>query len=108
MFWAVGTISEKFTDIRVGYLSTRANVWLVFHGGHLRNRVARQQPSVAIAALVENSFAHSNLIELALFGSCCRCGIAAWVSTNDHRTGDRQPYSGLLQAGLFGVEPASS
>ena len=82
MFWAVGTISEKFTDIRVGYLSTRANVWLVFHGGHLRNRVARQQPSVAIAALVENSFAHSNLIELALFGSCCRCGIAAWVSTN--------------------------
>ena len=25
-----------------------------------------------------------------------------------HRMGDRQPYSGLLQAGLFGVEPAPS
>ena len=69
VFWAVCTVSEEFTDIRVGDLSARANVWLVFHRRQTRRRVTRQQPSVAIAALVQKSFAHANLIEIALRGS---------------------------------------
>jgi hypothetical protein len=41
----------------------------VFYDRQLRRRIARQQPSVAIAALVQKSFAHANLIEIALRGS---------------------------------------
>ena len=56
MFWAVCTVSEECTDIRIGDLSARASVWHVFHSGQLGRRVARQEPGVAIAALVQNSF----------------------------------------------------
>jgi hypothetical protein len=63
------TVSEEFADIRVGDLSARAHVWLVFHDRQLRRRIARQQPSVAITALVQKSFAHTNLIEIAPRGS---------------------------------------
>ena len=63
MFWAVCTVSEECTDIRIGDLSARASVWHVFHSGQLGRRVARQEPGVAIAALVQNSFSHARLIK---------------------------------------------
>ena len=52
VFWAVCTVSEECTDIRIGDLSAGAGVWHVFHSGQLGRRVARQEPGVAIAALV--------------------------------------------------------
>jgi hypothetical protein len=69
LFWAVCTVSEECTDIGIGDLSARASVWQVFHGGQLGRRVARQEPSVAIAALVQNSFSHATLTKAGLFGS---------------------------------------
>jgi hypothetical protein len=41
VLWADGPISQESADIRAGYLSTWADVRLVFHYGHLRRRVAR-------------------------------------------------------------------
>jgi hypothetical protein len=78
VFWAFGTFSEEFTDIRVGDLSARANVWLVFHDWQLRRRVACQPPSVAIAALVQKSFAHTSLIEIAPRGSWLAIATPCW------------------------------
>jgi hypothetical protein len=55
--------------MRVGHLSARTDVRLVFDGGHFRRRVARQQQGNAIAVFVENSFDRTDLIEPAMFGS---------------------------------------
>jgi hypothetical protein len=43
----------------------------MLHDRRARSRVSRQRPDVAVAALVQDPIAHSELIASALFGSCC-------------------------------------
>ena len=69
MFWTVGSIPEEFAYGGVGYLSARARVGLMLHDGHVGNRVADQRPGIAVAAFVQSSLSHGELIGLALLGS---------------------------------------
>jgi hypothetical protein len=72
VFWTVGSIPEEFTDGRVGYLSTRAKVRPMLHDRHIGSRVADQKPGIAVAAFVQNSLSHVELIGLAVLGSSAR------------------------------------
>ena len=41
----------------------------MLHDGHIGSCVARQSPGIAVAAFVENSFSHAELIGRATLGS---------------------------------------
>lgn len=71
VFWPVGPASKKMIDGHVGYLSTGANVGLMFYDGHPGNWIARQKPGVTVAAFVQNSFGHNRIIRLARFRFLC-------------------------------------
>ena len=69
VFWTVGSLPKELSYRRVGYLSARAKVGLMLHDGHIGSRVADQRPGIAVAAFVQSSLSHGELIGLALLGS---------------------------------------
>jgi hypothetical protein len=74
----VGGPPKKLVNGRVGHLAPGFRVRLMSHDGHLGRWVARQEPDVSVAAFVQNSLGHEDVIVPQAFRSFSASAWRGW------------------------------